>query len=640
MMDQKNLLLAIVISVGIMLGFQWYVGEFGPPPPEPRQEQAQNTADPAAPPVTAESAAPGAVPSGTEAVPVPGGTPGRVAREATQRALNAVPRIAIQSDRLSGSISLRGALFDDLTLLDYRETTDPASANIKLLLPFGTSDAYFADFGWVANGVDVPDEQTLWTADRQKLTPDQPVTLTWTNPAGVIFSLKLSLDGNYMFSVEQNVQNAGEQTITVFPFGRIRRSGTPDITDFYILHEGILGVFDGVLDEYDYDDLQDAAQEQRTDRQIVKKSTTGGWVGITDKYWLTALIPDQDTSAAARMFEDPNQPGDNYQVDFRDDASAIAPGASAGTTSRFFAGAKEARLMFEYRDDLGIERFDLAIDWGWFELLTKPIFFTLVFFTDHVIDNMGVSILLLTVLIKLAFFPLANKSYKAMSKMKALQPEMMKLRERFGDDKMRMNQEVMALYKREKANPASGCLPILPQIPVFFALYKVLFVTIEMRHAPFFLWIDDLSDMDRLTFVNAFGLIDWTPPEWAIIGIWPILMGLTMYAQQKLNPPPTDPTQQKIFMFLPFIFTIMLARFPSGLVIYWAWNNLLSVLQQYVIMRRMGVPIGGGQVKPAPAAASAGAAAANEGSDEDTDEGGEEPAKPSRKSKKKKKKNG
>ena len=637
MMDQKNLLLAIVISVGIMLGFQWYVAEFGPPPPEPPQEQAQNTADPAAPPVTAESAAPGAVPSGAEAVPIPGAAAGRVAQEAAQRALTAVPRITIQSDRLSGSISLRGALFDDLTLLDYRETTDPTSANIKLLLPFGTPDAYFADFGWVANGVDVPDEQTLWTADRRTLTPDQPVTLTWTNPAGVIFSLKLSLDGNYMFSVEQKVQNAGEQTITVFPFGRIRRSGTPDITDFYILHEGILGVFDGVLDEYDYDDLQDAAEEQRADRQIVKKSTTGGWVGITDKYWLTALIPDQDTSATARMFEDPNQQGDNYQVDFVDNASAIAPGASAGTTSRFFAGAKEARLMLKYRDDLGIERFDLAIDWGWFELLTKPIFFTLVFFTDHVIDNMGVSILLLTVLIKLAFFPLANKSYKAMSKMKALQPEMMKLRERFGDDKMRMNQEVMALYKREKANPASGCLPILPQIPVFFALYKVLFVTIEMRHAPFFGWIDDLSDMDRLTFINGFGLIDWTPPEWAIIGIWPILMGLTMYAQQKLNPPPTDPTQQKIFMFLPFIFTIMLARFPSGLVIYWAWNNLLSVLQQYVIMRRMGVPIGGGQIKPAPAAASAGAAAANEGSDEDAGEGGEEPARPSRKPKKKKK---
>ena len=639
MMDQKNLLLAIVLSVGIMLGFQWYVSEFGPPP-EPRQEQAQNTVDPAAPPVAAEDAAPGTVPTGPDAVSVPGGTPDQAVKQAAQRAISSVPRIAIQSDRLTGTISLRGALFDDLTLLDYRETTDPTSANIKLLLPFGTHDAYFADFGWVANGVDVPNERTLWTADRQTLTPDNPVTLRWTNDAGIEFSLRLTLDENYMFSVTQRVVNSSDQHVTVFPFGRIRRSGTPDITDFYILHEGILGVFDGVLDEYDYDDLQDAAQEQRTDRQIIKRSTTGGWVGITDKYWLTALIPDQDTSATARMFENPNQQGDNYQVDFLDDASAMAPGASAGTTSRFFAGAKEARLMLKYRDDLGIERFDLAIDWGWFELLTKPIFFTLVFFTDHVVDNMGVAILLLTVLIKLAFFPLANKSYKAMSKMKALQPEMMKLRERFGDDKMRMNQEVMALYKREKANPASGCLPILPQIPVFFALYKVLFVTIEMRHADFFLWIDDLSDMDRLTFVNAFGLIDWTPPEWAIIGIWPILMGLTMYAQQKLNPPPTDPTQQKIFMFLPFIFTIMLARFPSGLVIYWAWNNLLSVLQQYVIMRRMGVPIGGGQVKPAPAAASAGAAAANEGSDEDADDGGEEPAKPSRKSKKKKKKNG
>ena len=639
MMDQKNLLLAIVLSVGIMLGFQWYVSEFGPPP-EPRQEQAQNTVDPAAPPAATEDAAPGTVPTGPDAVSVPGGTPGQAVKEAAQRAISSVPRITIRSDRLTGTISLRGALFDDLTLLDYRETTDPASANIKLLLPFGTRDAYFADFGWVANGVDVPNERTLWTADRQTLTPANPVTLRWTNDAGIEFSLRLTLDENYMFSVTQRVINSSDQHVTVFPFGRIRRSGTPDITDFYILHEGILGVFDGVLEEHDYDDLQDAAEEQRTDRQIIKTSTTGGWVGITDKYWLTALIPDQDTSATARMFENPNQQGDNYQVDFLDDASKLAPGASAETTSRLFAGAKEARLMLKYRDDLGIERFDLAIDWGWFELLTKPIFFTLVFFTDHVVDNMGVAILLLTVLIKLAFFPLANKSYKAMSKMKALQPEMMKLRERFGDDKMRMNQEVMALYKREKANPASGCLPILPQIPVFFALYKVLFVTIEMRHADFFLWIDDLSDMDRLTFVNAFGLIDWTPPEWAIIGIWPILMGLTMYAQQKLNPPPTDPTQQKIFMFLPFIFTIMLARFPSGLVIYWAWNNLLSVLQQYVIMRRMGVPIGGGQVKPAPAAASAGAAAANEGSDEDADDGGEEPAKPSRKFKKKKKKNG
>ena len=347
-------------------------------------------------------------------------------------------------------------------------------------------------------------------------------------------------------------------------------------------------MFDGVLKEVDYDEIQES--------KLVQNKSKGGWIGITDKYWLTALIPDQKTAADTRFSDQLQKNLDNYQVDFRGVAQAIAPGGASETGSRFFAGAKEAQLIIDYRDKLNITRFDLAIDWGWFEFLTKPIFFALVYFTGF-LGNMGLSILLLTVLIKLAFFPLANKSYRAMSKMKLLQPEMVKLRERFKDDKARLNQEMMAMYKREKANPASGCLPILPQIPVFFALYKVVFVTIELRHAPFYGWIKDLSAADPLTPFNLFGLINWSPPEILAIGIWPIIMGVTMYIQQKLNPPPPDPTQAKIFMFLPIMFTFMLARFPAGLVIYWAWNNALSVLQQYVIMRKAGVQIGGGAVK-------------------------------------------
>jgi YidC/Oxa1 family membrane protein insertase len=387
-----------------------------------------------------------------------------------------------------------------------------------------------------------------------------------------------------MFTVKQRVENTGSKTATIFPFGRIQRNGTPEITDFYILHEGMLGIFDGVLTEIDYDDIQETKK--------IENKSKGGWIGITDKYWLTALIPDQVSTVDTRFKSDRSQNRtDIYQVDFRGEAQIISAGTSSQTSSRFFAGAKEAQLIVDYRDELNITRFDLAIDWGWFEFLTKPIFFALVYFTEY-LGNMGLSILLLTVLIKLAFFPLANKSYRAMGKMKILQPEMMKIRERFKDDKARMNQEVMQLYKREKANPAAGCLPILPQIPVFFALYKVVFVTIELRHAPFYGWIHDLSAADPLTPFNFFGLIDWSPPEIIAIGIWPIIMGVTMYAQQKLNPPPPDPMQAKIFMFLPIMFTFMLARFPAGLVIYWAWNNLLSVLQQYVIMRQAGAQIG------------------------------------------------
>ena len=597
-MEQKNLFLAIALSALIMIGFQWWSASQRPPEETltAEQQKAAQTkpGTPSTPSTPATSTAtPGSAPSAPAApgmaVPVPGGADSTAQQvEVLRKALAASPRLKIISPRLRGSISLVGARFDDLILNDYRETIEEGSKNISLLLPFGSANPYYADFGWVSADTKTPDAATVWTVNNQTLAPRSPVSLSWQNTDGVKFIQDISLDDNYMFTVKQRVVNSGSKLVTVFPFGRISRTGTPEITDFYILHEGLLGVFDGVLKEIDYDEIQES--------KLIQNKSKGGWIGITDKYWLTALIPDQKTATDNRFSDQLQKNLDNYQVDFRGAAQTIAPGATGETSSRFFAGAKEAQLIIDYRDQLNITRFDLAIDWGWFEFLTKPIFFALAYFNGF-LGNMGLSILLLTVLIKLAFFPLANKSYRAMSKMKLLQPEMLKLRERFKDDKARLNQEMMAMYKREKANPASGCLPILPQIPVFFALYKVVFVTIELRHAPFYGWIKDLSAADPLTPLNLFGLINWTPPEILAIGVWPIIMGVTMFIQQKLNPPPPDPTQAKIFMFLPIMFTFMLARFPAGLVIYWAWNNALSVLQQYVIMRKAGVPIGGGPSK-------------------------------------------
>jgi YidC/Oxa1 family membrane protein insertase len=476
---------------------------------------------------------------------------------------------------------LAGGDIDDLLLIDYREELDPDSQEIVLLSPSGAPKAYYARFGWVgADGVRVPDADTPWRADSTTLKPGRPVTLRWENGAGLRFTRILALDENYMFTVTQRAENDGAEAVKLFPYGLISRRGTPDVTGFYILHEGLLGVFDETLKEVDYDDLQETG--------VVQQSSRGGWIGITDKYWLAALVPDQKALAKTRFVHRRDDGADMYQVDFLGEQMELAPGATVETQSYVFAGAKEVALLDGYESELGIARFDLAIDFGWFYFLTKPIFYVLIYINERV-GNYGVAILLLTVLIKLIFFPLANKSYKSMSKMKKLQPEVIKLREQFGEDKARLNQEMMALYKREKANPASGCLPIVVQIPVFFALYKVLFVTIEMRHAPFFGWIHDLSAPDPTTVFNLFGLIPLNLPDFLMIGVWPLLMGLTMFLQQKLNPQPADPMQAKIFMFLPIMFTFLLARFPAGLVIYWAWNNLLSIIQQKVIMVRMGV---------------------------------------------------
>ncbi|NQV43465.1 MAG: membrane protein insertase YidC [Rhodospirillales bacterium] len=589
MMDNRNMILAIVLSIAILVGFEAYFNMMAPAPdPQAIAMQQAAIANGTAP--DAASSLPTVDGTGqTTELPSPEmGTVSGAAIESANRdeILASATRILIRTPRVDGSISLVGGIIDDLSLRNYREELDPNSAEIVVLLPKGLKNAYYADFGWIA-GTDTPDmamptPETVWTANASVLTPSKPVTLSWDNGAGLIFKKTISIDDNYMFSVYQRVENTGGTTVSVHSYGLVSRRTTPDVTGFFILHEGLLGVFDETLTEVDYDDLQEAG--------AIEQSSTGGWIGITDKYWLTALVPGQDQAVNTRFVHRKDQDADRYQIDYLSGTQVIPAGGTAQYESHFFAGAKEVPLLDGYAEEFGVDRFDLAIDFGWFYFLTKPIFQALLWLNSHV-GNLGVSILLLTVAIKAAFFPLANKSYVAMSKMKKLQPEMKKLRERFGDDKVQLNQEMMALYKREKANPAAGCLPVIIQIPVFFSLYKVLFVTIEMRHAPFFGWIQDLSAPDPTTIFNLFGLIPWGPPDFLMIGIWPLIMGISMFLQQKLNPQPADPIQAKIFLFMPIMFTFLLARFPAGLVVYWAWNNSLSILQQWIIMRRMGVKV-------------------------------------------------
>ncbi|MDP7668752.1 MAG: membrane protein insertase YidC [Rhodospirillales bacterium] len=580
-MDNRNLILAIVFSVAIVFIYEWRFAPKPPPFEVAGPEQTETTKGDEGPrevPAPGRSARETDAPKPSADIAAAGSSAGRGLGRAA--AIAAVPRVRIDSPQLHGSISLRGARIDDLTLARYRETVDKASPEIVLLSPKDATNAYYAYFGWVGeNETAVPGPDTVWTADRKVLVPDSPLTLSWDNGEGLRFVQTIALDRNFMFTVIQRVENSTSSPVTVFPFGLVSRQGTPKVSRFFILHEGLLGVFNGTLSEVDYDDLQDEG--------AITETTKGGWIGITDKYWLTALVPDQQAEVGTRFLHRLADGDDRYQVDFLRPALDVPAGGTADATSRLFAGAKEVALLDGYAETYDIKLFDRAIDFGWFYFLTKPIFYSLIFINDHV-GNYGVAILLLTVGIKLIFFPLANKSYRAMSKLKKLQPETVKLRERFGEDKAKMNQELMALYKREKANPASGCLPMVVQIPVFFALYKVLFVTIEMRQAPFFGWIKDLSQADPTSLFNLFGLLPFAPPDFLAIGIWPLIMGASMFMQQRLNPQPTDPIQAKVFLMLPLVFTVILAPFPAGLVIYWAWNNSLSILQQWVIMKRMG----------------------------------------------------
>ena len=571
-MEQRNLLLAIVVSVGILIGFQYLFEKLRPPPVTPAVPTQTAPAPNTAAPGTAAPGAPGTVAPATGAA-----APGAETRE---QAIAEQPRVRINTPRLHGSVALTGGRIDDLTLATYHETVDPKSPEVVLLWPKATKDPYFAEFGWVAgtSGTKVPGPDTQWTASGGPLTPTQPLTLTWDNGAGLTFTRTIAIDENYMFTVRDAVRNGGSTPVNLLPYALISRTGTPQVGGYYILHEGMIGELGGSLREVKYSSIETG--------KPIDYNSTGGWLGFTDKYWLTALVPSQEDAVKARFTHVVESGVDRYQSDYLGSQITVPADGTAATSTRFFAGAKEVNLLDAYAAS-GIPHFDLAIDFGWFYFLTKPIFKTLQFFYE-LLGNFGLAILLLTLIIKLLFFPLANKSYAAMSKMKLLQPEMQKIRERFPDDKARQQQEIMAMYKKVGANPLAGCLPIVIQIPVFFSLYKVLFVTIEMRHAPFFGWIHDLSAPDPTSFANLFGLIPFTPPEFLMIGAWPLLMGVTMYLQQKLNPQPVDPVQARMFMMLPIVFTYMLSAFPAGLVIYWAWNNLLSIAQQWAIMHRQG----------------------------------------------------
>jgi YidC/Oxa1 family membrane protein insertase len=566
MSEQRNLIMAIVFSMVILLGWQFIF----PPETAAPEQQAQNQQ--AGVTATGEGVQPG--------VQVPGGRPLPALSLPKDRtaAVSETARIKIETPRLTGSIRVAGARIDDLTLTDYRQTSEANSPSVELLNPAGGPSPYFAETGWLVGGGEaaVPGPETVWSADSENLTIGGPVRLTWDNGQGLQFVQEIQIDENYMFTIAHSVESTLEVPVTLYHYGRIIRRGTPDISDFYIIHEGPLGVFEEKV-ELDYSDLRD-------DGDVVEASPGGGWLGVSDKYWMTALIPEQSSAFEGHYSHRADNGVDRYQVDFLGDPEVVAPGTTLNRTTLLFAGAKEVKTIAAYEENLGIRLFDKAIDWGWFEFLTRPFFHAIDFFFG-LLGNFGLAIISVTVVVKFLFLPLAWKSYVSMAKMRALQPEIVKLRERAGDDRMKMQQDMMALYKKNKVNPVSGCLPILLQIPVFFALYKVLFVTIEMRHKPFYGWIEDLAARDPTNLFELFGLIPWDTPDLMHLGVWPILMGISMFAQQKINPQPPDPMQARIMMMLPIVFTFFLARFPAGLVIYWTANNLLSIAQQYTIMR-------------------------------------------------------
>ncbi|MGF1626614.1 MAG: membrane protein insertase YidC [Alphaproteobacteria bacterium] len=565
----RNLILAISISVAIIA--LWQI--FFEMPRAQREQAAQIEAQQRA--QTAEPVDTGTTTATVDGVESPDGT--------VQAADS--PRITIVSDQLHGSIRLIGARFDDLTLRGYHLTVDPRSPEVVLLAPEEADLPYFVEHGWRSeqSGIELPGPTTPWEADADELVVNRPLTLQWTNPQGVRFERVITLDENYMFSVTQTVTNGAGSTIVLSPMARSERHGLPQLENFMVLHEGPIGVFDETLEELDYGDVDDDGR--------VTHTGIGGWLGFSDKYWLVALVPDQQSPVIGTVDRVRGQ-FQSYSVEMAETVPAeVAPGASFSVTSRFYAGAKDVRLLDRYSEEFGIPLFDRAVDFGWFYFLTKPLFLLLTWIYG-VVGNFGIAIMCLTVIVRIFLYPLANKSYKSMSRMKKLSPQMQALRERFKDDKQKIQQEMMAMYKREKVNPAAGCLPLLLQIPVFFALYKVLLVSIEMRHAPFVLWIKDLSAHDPTTMFNLFGLIPWNPPLFLMVGVLPILMGISMWAQQQLNPAPPDPVQARIFSLLPIVFTFFLASFAAGLVLYWTTNNVLSLIQQYVIMRRMGAPIG------------------------------------------------
>ena len=596
--DTRNLFLAIALSVLVMAAWQYFYAG----PLYQREHQSQMQANNSAPKTEAEPGAPPATPGASlPAAASPPGGPTATAAGTVSEVLAASPRVTIDTPSIGGSIDLKGGKIDDITLKDYRETIDPKSPNIRLFSPPGAPNAYWAETGFVsAAGAKTPNLDTVWTADRKTLTVDQPVTLTWDNGAGLVFKRVIAIDDKYMFTITNSAVNSGTAPATMQAFGLILRHGRPNVAGYSVLHEGFVGVITGggasqVALTLPVQEVTYAAIEKDTGRARAYQGD-GGWLGFTDKYWGSAVIPDQTAPIEARFSASGTVQPVDYQADFLGKEQTVEPGASIETKTRVFAGAKEVSTIDSYESNLGIKKFSLMIDWGWFWMITMPMF-RLLDAIYKVVGNFGVAILIVTVLVKLAFFPLANRSYQSMAKMKMIQPKIAALKELYPDDRAKQQQEQMELFKREGVNPVAGCLPMVIQIPVFFALYKVIFITIEMRHAPFFGWIRDLSAPDPTNVFTLFGLIPWDPTALPVfghflaLGIWPLIMGVSMFFQMKMNPEPADPVQKSMFAWMPVIFTFMLGTFPAGLVIYWTWNNTLTVIQQYYIMTKAGVKV-------------------------------------------------
>jgi len=569
-MDQKRLMLAIALSLGIMLVFQFAFQKYLPHP-APAPQTVQSAAQP-------DDAGNGAA------------TPG-----AGPVAAIAGPTLAVDAPKMSGSITLTGAVFDNVVLKDYHDTVAPDSPLVQVMGKIGSKQPSYAQFGWTAEGnIPVPNDSTVWSASAPTLTPDTPVTLSWNNGQGVIFQLNLAVDDHYMFTVNQSVINNTGAPIKLFPWSRVVRDYQPVEQSSYVLFDGPLGVFNNTLKQVSYKTIKSDGS-QAPGGQAFTETSPGGWIGITDKYWLTALAPEQSANLIGTMTYGTVTDGDGsaYQTAFiTADPLSIAPGATGSFQTHLFTGAKVVKILDMYQSEYGIPNFYKSVDFGHLYIITKPIFFALDYL-NSLLGNFGLAIMVFTVGVKLVFFPLASYSYRSMGKMKRVQPKIAALRAQYKDDNTKLQQETMALYKAEKINPASGCLPMVVQIPVFFALYKVIFITIEMRQAPFYGWIKDLSAPDPTNIFNLFGAIPFDPTVISPllhVGALPLIMGATMFLQQRLNPAPPDPVQARMFQFMPIIFTFMLARSPAGLVLYWAWNNLLSVGQQWLIMRQTRTP--------------------------------------------------
>ncbi len=570
MQEQKNLTIALVLSI-IVIGV-WQMFFVQPKLEETRRQQAEIAKEQAVVrDIEGQAGAEGVV------------TPAAIKKELMSRkeavAMVEHPRLPLENPDLIGSINLKGARFDDLLLKNYRKTLQKNSPNVELLSPVRTEDVYLAEFGWLGpKALDLPGRNTVWQADKDRLEAGEVVTLSWENEQGLSFRQIIELDEHTMFTVRMMVSNSTGDDIQLVPYGMVNRA-REDQRSIYISHEGMVGYLNERLQEIDYDELQE-------EEPFTFKGTKG-WLGIGDQYWLAALVPDDSRpfDAEAKHYEKDDL--HRYQVSFKHEPVTIPAGQTVEVTQRLFAGPKKVVWLDQYQDNYDIPLFDRAVDYGVLYFLTKPIYLTLVYFFNF-LGNFGLAILLLTICIRILLFPLANKSFKSMAQMRLIMPDMMELRERYKDDRVKLNQEMLALYKERKVNPASGCLPILLQLPIFFALYKVLYVTIEMRHAPFYGWIRDLSAPDPTNILNLFGLIEWTPPTWLpAVGALPLLFGVTMFLQQKLNPPPTDPTQKLVMQWLPVILVFLFSGFAAGLVLYWTWNNILAIFQQWVITRKL-----------------------------------------------------